>query len=304
VTEVGEAVKGFYVSKTYKKNSKTQNINTMISLIVCSYDGYSDCWDPYFTLLKKHFPESEKFEIILSTTNQKKYEFPGLNIKTLAHGDVPWGQRLKQSLKEASHDIVMPMSEDYFLKSRVNFKMFSYFVDLMYKNEQIDHIRLLRYRVLWKSTKSDFEYLEKIAPITKHRFLLIPALWRKQTMDKYLKNYEDAFMSEKISGFRSWIRKDGFYSISEEYVEKFGHVYHTWNSGFVFKGKWVPWGLDYLKEENINIDFSKRGILEQDKMKNTRVQSKLNILKNPVSSTKSFSSVFFLLIKSLFVKLK
>lgn len=275
----------------------------MISLVVCSYDGYSDCWVTFFTLLKKHFPESEKFEIILSTTN-KTYEFPGLKIKTLMHGNVPWGKRLKQSLKEAKYDVVLPMSEDYFLKSKVNFEMFSYFVNLIYENEEIDHIRLLRYRVLWKSKKSDIVFLEKINPITKHRFLLIPGLWRKQTLNKYLKDYENVFMSEKMSGYRSWIRRDGFYSITEEYVEKFGHVYNTWNSGFIFKGKWVPWGLEYLKEENIDIDFSERGILTKDEMKNTRIKSKLNILKDPISSTKSFSNVIFLLIKSFFVKRK
>lgn len=64
----------------------------MISFIVLSYDGYADCWDPFFTLLKKYFPESKEFEIILSTTT-KSYEFEGLNIKTLTHGnDAPWGK--------------------------------------------------------------------------------------------------------------------------------------------------------------------------------------------------------------------
>lgn len=274
----------------------------MITLIVCSYDGYSDCWDPFFIQLKKYFPEAVNFEIILSTT-AKDYSFEGLNIKVLKHGkDAPWGERLKKSLKKAKYDIVLPISEDYFLRSKVNFKWFSDFTKLMYKNDDIDHIRLLRYRVYWKAKASNFKCLERIDPICKHRFLLIPGLWRKQILDKYLKNYENVFMSEKISGFRSWIRKDGFYSITEKHVEKYGQLYDTWNSGYVFKGKWVPWGIEFLDKENLNIDYTKRGILINDEMEKTRMASKLAIFKDPISSFKSFSSVFLLLIKSLFIK--
>ena len=272
----------------------------MISFIVLSYDGYSDCWDPFFTLLKKYFPESKEFEIILSTTT-KSYEFEELNIKTLAHGrDATWGKRLKLSLEQAKYDIVLPLSEDYFLKSKVDFRWFSYFVDLISENKEIDHIRLLRYRVLWKAKKSKFNYLEKIEQYTKHRFLLIPGIWKKQALLAYLTDYEDAFMTEKISGIRSWIRKDGFYSVTEEFVQKFNQVYNTFNSGFVFKGKWVPWGTEFLKNENISIDFSRRGILTTEEMKKTRLKSKLAMIKNPKSSIKSIFSVFYLLLKSIF----
>ncbi|MCF6296957.1 MAG: hypothetical protein L3J08_03080 [Flavobacteriaceae bacterium] len=272
----------------------------MISFIVCSYDGYEECWNPFFTQLKKYFPESVKFEIILSTTT-KIYEFHGLEIKTLAHGDnSPWGERLKMSLKHAKYDVVMPLSEDYFLRSKVNFKQFSYFVNLIYNNKKIDHIRLLRYRVLWEAKKSEFDYLEEIKLVTKHRFLLIPGLWRKQTLNKYLKNYENVFMSEKISGFRSWIRKDGFYSINEEFVEKYGQAYDTLNSGFVFKGKWVSWGIEFLEAENLNIDFSKRGILTDDFMKKTRMKSKLEMFKNPISTSRSIISLIILFFQSFF----
>ncbi len=276
----------------------------MITLIVISYDGYSDCWNPFFTLLRKYFPESEKFEIILSTTT-KKYEFPGLKIKTLAHGkDAPWGKRLRLSIKEAKYDIVFPLTEDYFLKSKVDFKMFNYFVNLISDNKQIDHIRLLRYRVYWKAKKSKFDHLEIIEPVTKHRFLFVPGIWKKQTLYKYLKDYENPFMSEKISGFRSWIRKDGFYSVTEDFVKDSGQLYDTFNSGFVFKGKWVPWGLDFLRDENIKIDYSKRGILIKEKMKKTRIQSKLEMLKNPISTSKSVLSLLGLLFESIFINMK
>lgn len=274
----------------------------MISLIVCSYDGYSDCWDPYFKMLVKYFPEAKNFDIILSTTT-KDYSFPGLNINVLQHGnDAPWGRRLLNSLKEAKHNVVFPLSEDYFLRSRVNFQNFQNFVDFMYKNDDIDHIRMLRYRVRWTDKPSEYQFLNKIDNVCKHRFLLIPGLWKKQTIAKYMKDFENVFMSEKINGYRSWIYRDGFYVINDDYIEKFGQLYDTWNSGYVFKGKWVSWGLKELENENFDIDFSERGIIYSKDIEKTRWASKLAIIKSPFVSSRSFLSVFGLFIKSLFVK--
>lgn len=275
----------------------------MISLIVCSYDGYSDCWDPYFKMLVKYFPEAKDFDIILST-NTKDYQFEGLNIRVLKHGnDAPWGKRQKESLKLAKYDIVFPLSEDYFLRSRVNFKMFKHFVDLMKNNEEIDHIRMLRYSVKWTDKVSNFEFLNKIDPVCKHRFLLIPGLWKKNTINKYLRNYENIYMSEKINGIRSWIYKDSFYTISEEYVEKHGQLYDTWNSGFIFKGKWPVWCVRSLENEDLNIDYSIRGTIDNKEAKKTRWASKKAIMKTPITSSKSFLNVIGLFIKSLFVKI-
>jgi hypothetical protein len=275
----------------------------MISLIIISYDGYSDCWEPFCKQLIKYFPEAKDFEIILSTTT-KTYKYEGLNIKTIAHGnEAPWSKRLKQTLQQAKHDIVLPLTEDYFLKSKVDFQKFTYFVDLIKNNDKIDFIRILRYRVRWKAIKSEFKYLERINQVTKHRFLYVPGLWKKNILMKYLNDYENVFMAEKISGYRSWIRKDSFYSITEEYVQKHGQLYDSFNSGFIFKGKWVPWGVRVLNEEKIEIDFEKRGILSKEAMRKTRIQSKLNMLKTPTSTLRSFGSIVLLFLKSLFVKL-
>lgn len=58
--------------------------------------------------------------------------------------------------------------------------------------------------------------------------------------------------------------------------------------------------MEFLKNENIFIDFSSRGILSNEEMKTTRLKSKIGILKNPKSSIRSFSSLIFLWIKLIF----
>ncbi|MCK4562772.1 MAG: hypothetical protein KAT78_07685, partial [Flavobacteriaceae bacterium] len=77
-------------------------------------------------------------EIILST-NIKKYSYKNLDIKVLAHGkDMPWSRRLRLSLEKAKNDIVLPLSEEFFLISKVNEADFSKFLELITTKKEID----------------------------------------------------------------------------------------------------------------------------------------------------------------------
>ena len=115
----------------------------MISIIILSSDGYSDCWNPLFTSFKKYFEGIENYEIILST-NSKEYSFPGLNVLSLTNGiNTPWSKRLQMSLEEAKYDIVLVMVEDFVLRSKINSKDFYQLVELMQDSNNVGHIRLL-----------------------------------------------------------------------------------------------------------------------------------------------------------------
>ena len=55
-------------------------MNSKYTLLVNSCDSFSDCWDPFFILLKKKW-ENNNFPILLNT-EFKTYKHEGLNIKT------------------------------------------------------------------------------------------------------------------------------------------------------------------------------------------------------------------------------
>ena len=111
-------------------------------------------------------------------------------------------------------------------------------------------------------------------------------------------------MSEKNNGYRSWIRKDGFYAISEEYVKEYGQLYNTWNSGYIFKGQWISYGMKDLEKEDLHIDYSIRGILNPNNSKALRRAAKIALFKTPITTSKSFFNIAGLYIKSLFSKLE
>lgn len=269
----------------------------MISIIVLSSDGYSDCWNPFFTLIKKNFPDINNHELILSS-NELTYSHEGLNIVSLTNGlNASWSKRLELSLNKAKNDVVLVVIEDFFLRQKVDINLFNQLVHLIESKKEIDHIRL-RYKLnKYKVKKSRFELLEEIEAYTKHRFLYLPGLWKKHVLKSYLKDFESPYMAEKMANYRSYIRQDGFYSISNEVVQKYGQIYDCYGSGAIYKGKWNKWVQPYLEKNNIDINYSIRGVVTKEYEKNSRKSTKVNLMKEPLMMSRSFISLISLLIK-------
>jgi hypothetical protein len=270
----------------------------MLSIVILSSDGYSDCWDPLFYTLKKYFSGIEKYEIILST-NTKSYSYPGLNILSLANGmDTPWSKRLKMSLERAKNDNVLVMVEDFILRSPIDTKILDDFLLLMNQSDKVDHIRLLAPLKKIKVATSEFDKLDQMEFDTELRFTYLPGLWKKKTLLKYVKDYESPFMSERFGNIRSKIYKDGFYTVSKKYIEENGQFYDCEQSGVIFKGKWPRWVAAFFDKEGIEIDYTIRGFVTKEYRKETRKKSKLELIKNPVSTLRSVYSIIALILFS------
>lgn len=274
----------------------------MFSIIIYSSDAYSDCWNPFFKLFKKYFPLNENHEIIL-LTNVKKYQYPGLNIISLANGmDVAWSKRLRLGVEKAKNTIIFLIGDDFFLLSKVNQKLFNQQLELIVKNNKVDHIRLLHKLDKFKFSPSSFPSLSQINKYTKYRFLYAPSLWKKTVLLKYIVDFESPFMAEKMGTYRSWVLNHGFYCLSEDFIKKNGCIYNCGTSGVIAKGKWEKWAIPKLKEENLDIDFLIRGIKKDYGSKTNRNRARLTQLLKPISTFKSYSSVFLLVLKSIFSK--
>ncbi len=166
----------------------------MVSVIVLSSDGYDDCWNPFFDLLSKNFPQVKKCEIILST-NSKDYKHKDLDINVLRHGMIPWSKRFKNSVEQAKYDIIFMLVEDDFLRSPMDAEMFNEFVEILENDEEIDHIRLLSTFERTKMNSKRIGVLQEIASKTKLRLTYLPGLWKKEILLKYLVDYEAPFMA-------------------------------------------------------------------------------------------------------------
>lgn len=262
----------------------------MLSIIILSSDGYSDCWDPLFASFEKNFPGMDGYQIILST-NTKDYNYPGQNITCLKNGmDTAWSKRLQLSLDQAESDAVLVMVEDFFLLSKMNEDLFLKFLNLVTTRPDVDHIRLVYNGKKVLPIPTDNKYLDRIPGFGKHRFLFLPGLWKKKVLKKYLVDFETPHMAEKMGNYRSWIMKDNFYCVSKEYIEENGRFYDCATSGAIIKGKWGSWLPERMKENGIEIDYSKRGFKTDESQKSAKMNVQINMIKNPVSTLKSLGA--------------
>ena len=275
----------------------------MVSVIVLSSDGYDDCWNPFFDLFAKNFPQAKNYEIILST-NSKDYHHEELEINVLKHGMIPWSKRFKDSVKQARHDTIFMLVEDDFLMSPMDATMFEEFLRLIQNDPRIDHIRLLSTFERTKMTSNKIGLLEEIAPKTKLRLTYLPGLWKKDILLKYLVEYESPFMAEKIADWKSWLYKDGFYAVSREYVETNGQFHDGMASGGIFRGKWADWVVPFFKKNNIEMDYDLRGFATDEFRSTTRMKSRIDLLKSPVTTLRSFLSLTVVYLKVKILKLK
>ncbi len=266
----------------------------MLSFIVLSSDGYSDCWDPFFDLFEKNFPNISDVEIILSS-NTKRYNHKTLNIKSVTHSSKDsWSKRCKASLEKAKNDVVLPLSEDFFLLSKIDKTAFIELLNLMLGNDEIHHIRLLN--VGNKVKSSNFDRIDEITYDSNKRFIFSPGLWKKEVLLSYIADHENPWMAEKMGNIRSKIYKHNFYCVSKEYVDKNGQLYDTYFSGVIYKGKCPHYVVKFLKENGYT-KILERGIISKAEMTEFKSNAKKNLILDFVPLSVSFLNIFKIFVK-------
>ena len=103
-----------------------------ISLIVSSCDKYEDAWVPFFTQLKKFWPEFN-MPIYLGTES-KTFQFEGFDIHCpLANGPVysQWSERLLKLLDYIDTEYVLFALDDFWLTAPVDNSRFEKIVSYM-----------------------------------------------------------------------------------------------------------------------------------------------------------------------------
>jgi len=261
-----------------------------LSIVVSSSDGYDDCWNPFFTLLKNYFPGIEQIEILLSTQT-KDYSNPAFNLKVVKHGmRAAWSQRLRQTLEKASNEIILFLDEDAFLRSEVNMSLLVKLVDMMVQDDKIGHIRFAKGN--WETTPTQWDFLQELKPFTKKRFMMLIGLWNKEILLKHLVGHETTWSIEKWANIRSNILQDRFYCVTRSVIENEGSPYNAAENGGIYKGKWIEnYVVPLFAKNNIEIDFSKRGFADQQSRLASRLMNRLEPIMHPVLTCKSIRSI-------------
>jgi hypothetical protein len=260
-----------------------------ITIIVNTCDRFEDCWNPFFILLEKFWPDCQ-YPIIL-TTFDKKYDYSGnLNIQSLAaskhYKDEPsWCEILLYTLNNLSDDdTILLMLDDFFISDYVDSKVISKCYKIMNENNY-SNITLTNH-----DTKRSFELtnnpmISQINQKSKYRITTSPALWKVSALKRYLFDDENIWMFELFGTTRSHKIKDSFFRFNEKclspgFKEVIPYFQGDDDTGIV-KGQWQK-GIEKLfKGENIDIDFSRRGYYKSKTVLEKKIDTILKIIKHP-----------------------
>lgn len=240
-------------------------MNDKFTILVNSCDRYEDAWEPFFRLLKIHWPECENHRIILNTET-KVYKCDFLKVETICGGkDNTWSKRLKYALNKIDSELVLCFLEDFFLQEKVNTAGLFEAVALMNKNKDIGYINLKysEYRK-WKKEPSKEEWFVSRDLINSNtRLAFVTALWRKQWLIDILRSHENPWEFEYYGSIRSQkgdvkalqIRNDdGYFEpvfCFDDKIERGLGITH---------GQWLPKNKELFEKYGIEVNFDNLGI--------------------------------------------
>lgn len=219
-----------------------------LTILVSSFDGFADCWKPFIHGFKKYWPDCD-YDIFL-ITNYLDSPDEDLVPSIKVGEDLGWASNIKKALKKINSDYVLYLQEDYWLNQEVNTKNLQVYLN--------------------RSIINNWEYF-RISPLTvpkefsddlffnttgKYRLALQSVLWKKDFLQSLLFDGESGWDFESKSEERLAGRDVHTYSINSDLKNNFIMSY-CWGTA-VRKGKWTEGAIDFVKNEKIDFDLSKR----------------------------------------------
>ncbi len=219
-------------------------------LLISSCDAYSDAWFPFFTLLRRYWPDCP-FPIYL-LSNDRTVDINRVHSITLGQ-DRKWASNMLSALEFLPHAQILYFQEDYFLQQPVNNET----IVQMMKFAQDSGAGYIR---LTGAPDPDVPHdnplgLGLLSPDLKFRVSLQASLWQRQTLLDLLVPGESGWDMEIAGTARARRIKAPFFGV---YRQK--PIIDYYEATGILKGKWVPGALRLCRREGIEVDTSQREI--------------------------------------------
>ena len=239
-----------------------------LTIIVCSCDKYDDLWFPYFEIFKHQWPDC-KYPIILNTES-KVYKHDGLDIRCLQlykaedAADIPWSDRMIETLKHVDTEYVLVTLDDHFLISPVDSDDFERNAfDIIKKNRRISALSFIAYVPADKKTKWQGNF-GRWSMNDYFRINLDTAIWRKKALLRNLKPGENAWEFELNATERALWDFTEYYRYKQGAKPILDVSFHLRRGYGLIRGKWCWRNPELFEQFNIPMDFSIRGYMDKN----------------------------------------
>ncbi len=218
-----------------------------LAIVVYSCDKNEEIWPVYITCLDKYWKNHPKVYLLNET---KEYD----KIITINHNyDLElWTKRIRMSLKDIKEKYIIFMCDDCFL------------------NDNINEYKLIRCLSILKNTSySNIQFELSTDPNDRDSFFtgfkektknstyvisLLCGIWKKNDLIDILEDDSNPWMVE----YNQKYGNHKFLQVTDEKVISWFND-QIGGNGAIRYGKWQHGIEDFLKKENIEVDFSKKG---------------------------------------------
>ncbi len=243
-----------------------QPLKDKLTVLVCSCDAYEDLWDPFFTLLKKYWPSFDLH--IIFNTESKSVSFDGLNIECVhSPSEKRYGKRMLNALSRVKTKYVLLMLDDFFLRKPVNHQTIDQVISWLDADDNIAYFNCES-----KATYTDYELdrfpgFKGIPPANDYTLNMQAAIWRTEILKGFWLPDVSPWEWETLCNVLC-LREPRYKFYCADHPQNafldYGH-YACGDIWGVYRGKWIIEDVGPLFEkENINVDFSIRGVCSKD----------------------------------------
>lgn len=257
----------------------------LFTLLVNSCDAFEDCWNPFFTLLTRHWPELDA--PILLNTEHKNFVFPAASIEATRvqagrAERLSWSSCLDAALAQVKTPLVLYMQEDYFIERAIDHAAVEDAAQLMLDNPEIRHVQLTNFGAGGKRHRSRYNGYSAIAARAPYRISTQAGLWRVDTLRSYIKPWESGWAFELFGTTRAW-RRDELFLV----VDRGGSPPIAYQHTGIVKGQWSDFIPALFMAERISVDLTKRGMYVDPGGFRRRVRLLRTILSQPRLAARS-----------------
>lgn len=214
-----------------------------IAVLVASFDGYSDVWDPFFHFFFKYWKDCP-FPVYLGT-NSLDYSHPHVNVIKVGK-ESDYSSNLIKMLSKIEQEWVIFTVEDIFFSKKIDTIKLNSLIEKA-KRENSSCLQLLykplnQNNLIYKNNKisEDFAELPKGTP---YRTALNLGFWKKNVLLKLLKSGESAWQFEFNGTLRSFDLDYRFLAVTENHKNLFTFVHG------IIKRKWTWEAKKYFAQK-------------------------------------------------------
>lgn len=219
-----------------------------MTIIVDSFDGYSDLWPVFFAVFEKQWPDCP-FDIKLVSNFHTYKDICVINVGL----ETSWSDRTLKALKQIETEYIILLLEDYLFGKSINTEEINKALEFA-KTQNIKYLRFTNI------PKSRFHTKEDIFPLyqdEEYAINLQAAIWKKDYLIEILEKYPGNAWEVEVALLRETVNAE--HKVLEGCFGMQFDPLHIRNG--VLKGKWFPKEIKYFKSIGIDVQWNERGKL-------------------------------------------